>query len=173
MLESVVECLVKRFMTPKDFAGRCAIIFLDVVLLVACFILAIALPGLVLVDFVILAVGVLLTALVFRNTNIEYEYTFFDGELSIDKVMAKRTRKHLSTFMMGKMEYMAPLGSSHVRISRNEHKVCDYSTRHPEDVPFVAVLYDDKEKMVELRFSPNEELIERLSKTYPRKVYMD
>ena len=55
----------------------------------------------------------------------------------------------------------------------SERKKYDYSAGDEEQISYIAVLYDENNTAVELKFTPNEELLDKLNKTYPRKVYMD
>ncbi len=173
MLETVVECLVKRKTTLKAYAGRCAIIFFDMLVLIAIYIIAAKAAFLMFVGFLLFVVGIIFTCVVFRITDVEYEYSFFDGEMSIDKVMHKSSRKKLHRFNFGKMDYMAPEGSLHLGGMNSQRTLYDYSAHDDSLKSYVAVLYDEKNNAVELKFTPNEELLERLKKSYPRKIYMD
>ena len=173
MLETVVECLVKRKITLKAYAGRCAMLFLDALALVATYIIAAQVPFLMVVAFLLIVVCVAFTYMVFRITDVEYEYSFFDGEMSVDKVMHKSSRKRLHRFDFGKMDYMAPEGSPHLGGMNSQRKLYDYSANDENFKSYVAVLYDENNNAVELKFTPNEELLDRLKKTYPRKIYED
>ncbi len=173
MFETVVECLVHRKLTTKAYMGRCAMVFADSLIVAVTLWITFFFPVLMVVAFLLIAIGVVFTYLVFRNTNIEYEYSFFDGEMTIDKIMNKKLRKRLKTFNIGKMDFMAPEGSHHLGGGSSNRKMYDYSAQDDSMQAFIAVLYDDKNNSAELKFTPNEELLERLQKTYPRKVYVD
>ena len=121
----------------------------------------------------IIAIGIILTYMVFTRTDLEYEYSFYDGEMRIDKIMHKSARKKLHTFNFGKMDFMAPEGSHHLGGMVSDRKKYDYSAGDEEQISYIAVLYDENNTAVELKFTPNEELLDKLNKTYPRKVYMD
>lgn len=173
MFETVVECLVKRETPLKAYVGRCAVISFDLLLLVMIYILAAKAPVLMFVAIFIIAIGIILTYMVFTRTDLEYEYSFYDGEMRIDKIMHKSARKKLHTFNFGKMDFMAPEGSHHLGGMVSDRKKYDYSAGDEEQVSYIAVLYDENNTAVELKFTPNEELLDKLNKTYPRKVYMD
>lgn len=172
MLEAVVECLVQRKLTVKAFAGRIGMISLDLLIAAATFVFSGLSPMVLSVGFVLLVVSVFFTYIVFRNTDLEYEYQFFDGDLRIDKVMHKMTRKKAKTFNFGKLEVMAPEGSHRLGGGMNNRKRYDFSSQMEGDKHYVAVIYDET-GAVEVKLTPNDELLERLTKTYPRKVYND
>ncbi len=172
MLEAVVECLVKRKLTAKSFAARVGMISLDCFIAMATFLFA-GLSAIVLsLGFVLFVAGIFFTYIVFRNTDVEYEYQFFDGDFRIDKVMHKMTRKKLKVFSFSKLEMMAPEGSHRLGGGVNDRKRYDFSSQMEEDKHYIAILYDEN-GAVELKITPNEELLERLARTYPRKVYND
>ena len=137
------------------------------------YILAAKVPVLMFVAIFIIAIGIILTYMVFTRTDLEYEYSFYDGEMRIDKIMHKSARKKLHTFNFGKMDFMAPEGSHHLGGMVSDRKKYDYSAGDEEQISYIAVLYDENNTAVELKFTPNEELLDKLNKTYPRKVYMD
>lgn len=172
MMDSLVECLVQRRLTGKALAGRCAIVFLDgLIAFVGVVVLMFSNLLAVIVFLVFLLMG-LLTWLVFRSTNVEYEYDYFEGELDIDKILNRSTRKKAASFNLGKMDFMAPSDSARFggvnNRTRYDYSVCDDSVKS-----YIAVVYDSKNNACELKFTPNEELLAAIKKSYPRKVYED
>ncbi len=173
MLEAVVECLVKRKLTVKAYAQRCAIIGADLLGVFAILAILVFIPAFIAFSLIIAVLAAVFTYLVFRNTDVEYEYSFFDGELAIDKVMHKMTRKKLRRFNMGKLELMAPAGSHRLGGGVNNHVKYDYSSQYEEDSHFVAVVYCDDNTVAEVTFTPSQEMVDRIKQQYPRKVYLD
>lgn len=174
MLETVVECLVKSRMTGKEYAKRIGIIVLDAILLLAGIVLILKYPFVIFLFPFLMLIVWLITYFVFRNTNIEYEYSFFDGEMTIDRILGKKVRKRVRTFIFSKADCIAPEGSSHIRTGgKNNRKIYDYSSHDETQKNYIAVIYDDTDGVVELKFTPNDELIERLQRSYSRKVYTD
>lgn len=172
MFDSLVECLVQRKLTNKALAGRCAIILADgIVSFVGVIVLMLSNILAVIVFLVFLLMGVL-TWLVFRNTNVEYEYGYFEGELNIDKIMNRSTRKKVGSFDFNRMDFMAPSDSNRFYGANNrtryDFSVCDDSVKS-----YTAVLYDSRNNVCELKFTPNEELVAAIKKNCPRKVYED
>ncbi|MBD5157257.1 MAG: hypothetical protein HDT13_06460 [Butyrivibrio sp.] len=173
MLDAIVECLVKRKLTVKAYGARCAIICADVLAFIAMLAILLFAPALIALDLVIVVLAAVFTYLVFRNTDVEYEYSFFDGELAIDKVMHKMTRKKLRRFNMTKMDCMAPAGSQRLGGGVNNHIKYDYSTQYEDDSHFVAVVHCDDNTIAEVMFTPSEEMLEKIRQAYPRKVFLD
>ncbi|MCM1309089.1 MAG: DUF6106 family protein [Butyrivibrio sp.] len=173
MLDAIVECLVKRKLTVKAYAARCAIVCADMLAFVAIVAILIFFPAFIAFDLVIVVLAAVFTYLVFRNTDVEYEYSFFDGELAIDKVMHKMTRKKLRRFNMTKMDCMAPAGSHRLGGGVNDHIKYDYSTQYEDDAHFVAVVHCDDNTVAEIMFTPSEEMLGKIKQAYPRKVFFD
>lgn len=173
MIDAIVECLVKRKLTVKAYAARCAIICADALALIAILAILVFIPAFIALDLVIMVLAVVFTYLVFRNTDVEYEYSFFDGELAIDKVMHKMTRKKLRRFNMSKLDLIAPAGSHRLGGGVNNRVKYDYSTQNEEDLHFAAVVYCEDNTVAEVLFTPDQELLDKLKQAYPRKVYLD
>lgn len=173
MFEDIIECIVKREITTKAVFQRAGMIFLDVVIFIVLFILGGYFPAFLLLFFIIIGIMVFLTYLVFRNTDVEFEYQFVDGSLRVDKIMHKSTRKKLKVFDMSRMDYMAPVGSRHHGGLASQRKMYDYSANDENMLSYIAVVYDGDNSAVDLKFTPDEKLLDALSRAYPRKIYRD
>ena len=172
-MEELVECIVPRKLTSKAFFGRCAILGGDILVLFLSVLLTFAVPPIFAIVLILIVIMVFCTYFVFRNTNVEYEYDFFGGDMRIDKIMNRSVRKKITTYSFSKMEFMAPADSNRFYNQRQDQKIVDYSSHDDADKSYIAVIYDDKNKAIRLKFTPNEELLTLLKKLYPRKVYED
>ncbi len=173
MIDGVVECMVKRNMTMGAAAGRGGIIAFDLLFVFAMVWVSLLKPELVFMTPLLLIIPILLTFFVFRNTNLEYEYAYFDGELVVDKIMGRKVRKRLATYNINKMEVMAPVGSSHIRNGKGEHPIVDYTAHGDHSDSYSLMVYDKNNSLIELRIDPNDDLIAALSKAGGRKVYIE
>lgn len=173
MLEGTIECLVKRVITPGTIMKRGLMLMADSTALFGATIVLLGYTAwFVLALFGLIVMGVL-TFLVFRNTNLEYEYCYFEGEMMVDKIMGKSSRKRLATFDFNKLDIMAPADSPRLHNALNQ-KVIDYSTANPEDLSYCAVVANaaTNQKVV-LRFTPNEDIVAAIKRIAPRSVYED
>lgn len=102
--------------------------------------------------------------------DVEYEYLYLDKEISIDKIISKQKRKHLTNVDLNKMEFIAPV-SSHELDSYRSRKVPekDYSSRR-EDVKAYAIAYHGPSGDELILFEPNEEMLKVIKQFFPRKV---
>lgn len=168
-MDGLIECMVKRELPLSQGIGRIAMIVVTILLPAA---LIVLLPSYLFIAFIALIVLIFLTILVFRRTNLEYEYDYFDSEMTVDKIMSKSSRKRLHTFDFKKVEYFAPADSPRLHNMQNR-KVYNYTTLNPEDNSLAAIVFDEKNEQVVLKFTPNEELLAKLKYDFPRKFYED
>lgn len=173
MFDAVIECMVKRKLPLSAFTGRCGIIFLDIVLFIIGAFMFISLSALVPIALIVWLLGGAATYFVFRNTNLEYEYSFFEGEMVVDKIMGRKVRKRVGKFEFGSLEFMALENSPRMGGQQSNRKRFNVSANDPEMVNYVAVLTDNNSTPCELVFTPNEELLAALNKNYSRKIYQD
>lgn len=104
-------------------------------------------------------------------TSVEYEYTYVDRELQIDRILGKARRKRMETLDLLQMEIMAPIGSHQLDGYRNRNqnqKPADYSSgevKRPESRYMLCM--NDRQLILE----PGEELVKIIQGVAPRKVF--
>lgn len=172
MLDGVTECMVKRQTPMSAVIGRFGILLADVTLIYIAVLVALIAPGFLVIAFLVLVAMGVATYFVFRNTNLEYEYSYFEGEMRVDRIMGRAARKICHTFQFSKMDYMAPADSPRLYNAR-DRKCYNYTTGRSEDPSYAVLLYDEQNTPVVLKFTPNEELLAQIRKSFPRKIYDD
>ena len=105
----------------------------------------------------------------FRRMNIEYEYSYFNGDLDIDKIMNKESRKKLFFVNVKEMEVIAPTGSDALR-PFTQLKKLDFSSAMPGAKTYEMVT-EFKGNKVRVVFEPNEEMLHAMRDLAPRKVF--
>lgn len=102
---------------------------------------------------------------------IEYEYTWIEGQLDIDRIYAKSRRKSVAKIDMEDLIVIAPTGSRDVSNYERDSSVTvkDCSTRLPENRKYEAVYKDDKGTH-RIIFEPDENILDLISVRNPRKV---
>ena len=127
-----------------------------------------------------LSFGILLVAIalgvishyVGQSANVEYEYAYFDRELSVDAIYNKERRKRMKTFDLSKMEIFAPLNSHSLDSYQNrEVKTLDFSSRKSGHDSVTYVMYIGGSERVLLE--PSERLIQAIYRMAPHKVHQD
>lgn len=166
-MNEVVEYIVKKqepksaILVKAGLISMCAIVFFGLVL---------TLDQFMLLAFV---AAVFIAVMIFRNYNMEYEYIWFDGELQVDKIIAKSSRRKGNTFNFARLEVMAPVGhSSLLRLENGGYKVMDYSANDPELVTYSAFVMCNNE-LVNLVFNPNEKLVQAIKYANQQKVFTE
>lgn len=165
MSNTYVECLVKAKQPVKAKVLQGVLVVLTVVCVMGMFVF----KTIALILAVVCGMGVYLVNLL---TDLEYEYLYLDRELVVDKIMARSKRKRVATYLVDRMEIVAPVKSYHLDEFRNRTvKVKDYSIGEElkPDLRYV-IYYEGGEKLV---ISPNEELVKALKNVAPRKVFTD
>ena len=161
MNDTYSELLIKKEVTAKDKMIKVLLIALIALMAVA---------GILITP---LALGIA-AYFVFPNLDLEFEYVYVNGELDIDKIMAKMKRKRAKSFELSKMEIMAPV-KSHRLDYQNQNtkmKVYDFSSGNPSHKVFAMIIPSDNE-LCKVLLEPDEELLKNIEKSCPRKVFVD
>ena len=108
---------------------------------------------------------------VFYLTGVEYEYLYVDKSLSVDKIVAKRTRKKVASYDLERMECFAPFGHEILKEYENRSlDTKDYSSGYSQNADKRYVLiYDGQKKII---LEPSEKMIETIYTVSPRKVFI-
>lgn len=105
------------------------------------------------------------------RTGLEYEYTYFDGDLDFDKIRAKRKRKHILSIHMDNVTSIVPADhpSLHNVHQNSGAKIVDVSSRKP-DRKVYEIVHQDAGVTTCIRFEPDEKFLDSISIKYGRKV---
>lgn len=174
-MDVFLEYLLQKRPTAKDTLKKVGIVLLACfVSLVIFFIFNMT----VLAKFIgayslLLVVGAFYGAYILvRDTNLEYEYIFTNGDLDIDKIKGRKTRKRMTSLQCRGIECMA-------KIDDPMHK-SEFEAEGMEKIDAVydaqaggiyGVIYQYKDKRTLLRFQPPEKLVEAMKKFNPRNVH--
>ncbi len=104
----------------------------------------------------------------FSRENVEFEYSFTSGELDVDKIINRKSRKHMITVDVREMIIMA----SKTRVNEFKElakydKYVDYSSGG--DNTYIALFRMDKQ-IVKMEFEPNEQVLKSIRMYIPNKV---
>lgn len=161
MSEFYIEQLVQKKVTLKDVLLRGVILGLAVTSL---FLSLTFMPYLMLLTVVMF----FLTNLMFRRTNLEYEYLCLNGDLDIDKVIAKSKRKQVISVKMEEVEWIMP--TNHPEAQKfNQLKTIDCSSKDQNGNCYKMIILQDRKKTAVI-FEPNESILEAMYIKGPRKI---
>lgn len=161
------ELLVKKKRTAKDNLIKYGLIGLTALLAAA---------GLFLMPVLLIAaivVGVV-SYFIIPGTDLEFEYLFVNGELDIDKIMAKTKRKKVKTLNLQEADLMAPLNSHRMDYYNGNQKlkVLDFSSGDPEHKRYAIIMRDGGETC-KIIIEPDEALAKTMRNCAPSKVFLD
>ena len=162
-MDVFVEQIVRKKFGPKDYLvvlgcilGGCLVIYLSIFFLTQIFVVVIA--------------GVCFGAYyLITSRNLEFEYSVTNGDLTIDKIINRRSRKRILSLDCKQVEAIG------------EYKPQDHANKH-YDKKIVTSVYDDgrnawyldlrhpKHGHIIVIFSPNERVLESVQSFIPRQV---
>ncbi len=161
MNEIFIEQLVKRKTTSKSLVAKVVLVLFTLLVFLATMIIPFALiVGIVLV---------IVDAYVFKMFDLEFEYTYIKGELSVDKIMGKERRKKAASFDLTQLDIVAPTDSYLLDSFRNINKVYDFSSLEPDHKVYAMVLHQNS-GYAKVLFEPNGEILNAMRDAHPRKI---
>lgn len=165
MSETFIELLVKRKNKMGDTILKCCLLGLTI---------GFALIGFFMNPLLLFAAIIFagLYYLVKMRSNVEYEYSYLDKELTIDKIFNQSKRKRAMTLDLERLEVLAPVNSHQLDSYRNrEGKVIDFSSGYVNepDTRYLMLVDGGKKIMIE----PNTEILTAIRSIAPRKVFLD
>ncbi|MCR4937738.1 MAG: DUF6106 family protein [Lachnospiraceae bacterium] len=142
------EFTVKKKADVKDGLIKKGFIAFMVLIAAAVFII----PGLLSFIFIaaVLEVGLFYVYryVIFPMTEVEYEYSYCEKEISIDKVLNMENRKHIADYELEKMTIMAPASSNRLDAYKNL-KEYDFSSKtEGEGYSRYVLVYENKQKVL-------------------------
>ncbi|WP_302630091.1 DUF6106 family protein [uncultured Eubacterium sp.] len=162
MDEVFVEQIVKRRISISGILLRMLFIFLTLAGLMSMMILG-------MLGFTIAILLGYATYLVWAYTSVEYEYSFLNGELSVDKIIGQRKRKSIANYDIKEAEIVAPLVSDAVVRASGNAIIKDYSTRINNNDVYAMIINNSNGKF-KVVFEPNEKVLEAMYHVRPAIV---
>jgi hypothetical protein len=112
----------------------------------------------ILISPLLLIVGIVLVFVCYfyvPRLDLEYEYSYANGEMDIDAVFSKQSRKHKDSLSLIDIECIAPLGSHHLDAFQHDYTVLDYSANDSARKPYVFVRPNDR-KLIYLQLEDDD-----------------
>lgn len=154
MTENLIEQLVTKYETKGTKIKK-------VVLLV--------LTGLSLIISPLLTIiFVIIDIFIFGRMKVEYEYTYFMGDLDIDKVTNKSTRKKMFSTNLKDVDLIAPTGAPEL-LGYQRLKAINCTTLTPGNKTYEMIAQKGEDK-VRVMFEPSNDMLAEMQRMEPRKV---
>ena len=149
----------------KVKAPKNAFIF-KIIMIIACILAVTTIPQTHAFGLLLFVVLVVFTVFVFRYYNAEYEYSLVDGELTVDRIMARTRRKRCGVYDLSKAELVAKTGSQDHRQLRTH----DYTSNEGNEA-VVIYTFNVNNEMERLLIEPSESMLEAVKETVPKQSY--
>ncbi|AGK96237.1 DUF6106 family protein [Clostridium pasteurianum] len=122
------------------------------------------------IGFIIFAVIAVLIFVARRKLYVEYEYSFTNGEIDIDKIIDKNNRKTAANFQIRDIELMAKAESDFVKSSdfKYDKELNCYNNCNNSDI--YSILTVCNQEKLRINFGPDKKFIEVCFSMNPRKV---
>lgn len=168
-MDVFTEQLVRRPSDGKTAALRMLIMLGTVILAAACILFM--LMGFVIVFLLIFAV-IYAGFYLFSGLNVEYEYIITNGEIDIDKIIAKRKRKRLITAKPSKFERFGKLSDAADVSGITVVEAKGYSDDDTAEDYYIDFQHDSF-GAVRLIFTPSKRTLEAIVPFLPRAVKVE
>ncbi|MEG2596849.1 MAG: DUF6106 family protein [Oscillospiraceae bacterium] len=168
-MDVFVEYMVKRRATLKDTVLMILYALIALAIFIIGFFFGTALGPYAFVGTVIGVAAIFGAYFLISSMNVEYEYIVTNGEIDVDKIMARRKRKRLVTANARTFEEFGPY--HHVDHQGKEYSNRVYAcTSVTDEGSYYAVFNHTKLGKTLLVFSPNDRVLESLKTFIPRQV---
>lgn len=163
MEEVFVELIIKRKTGLKEVLLRA----LSVVVVLFVFLMTLQLMMLGITITILVGYA---AYLVWTYTRVEYEYSFLNGELTIDKIMGQRKRKSANSFDIKQAEIIAPTYSDEIiRRAGGVVGTLDYSSGYKSDKLY-SIIMNNGDGNVQVIFEPDNRIIDAMYRVRPNIV---
>lgn len=165
-MDTFIEQLVAKRSTAKDTIFRILIVLGVLVVAVISYFLSILTP-LPMIGMLVLVGGCYGAYFLMTSLNVEYEYIVTNGELDIDKIIARRKRKRLLTVSAKTFEEFGPY-------TENTSFEAAQTTVEATDASgqgiYYAVFRHPAHGQTSLFFTPDERVLEAIKIALPRNI---
>lgn len=104
------------------------------------------------------------------KSDLEYEYLYVSGELSVDKIIGKQKRKAVINMPMEKIAIVAPTDSHHLdEYKKKDLKKLNFSSNTGK--PTYTVIFNGKEIQYRVLMELNDDIVTAMYNVAPRKVF--
>lgn len=180
-MEGIIEEIVSRQKTIKDYILEILIIIAGFVLSITLFALNVVLPQAIpnIIGSLLSTMCLILIVVVWYGVynlrlaqSIEFEYSFIEGSIDIDKIIAKKKRKKVVSFDIKDAEVMARVDDDeHNSVYKNTpHGVSIINATAPGKGDVYFVYLNETGKRTLIMFCPSERMVEALWKHNPKSV---
>lgn len=104
-------------------------------------------------------------------SKVEYEYTYYDGDLVLAKIKNKARRKKLADISMEDVILVAPKGDRAIYKYENDKSIkCKKLLSGQADAKVYGIVVKGEKTTIRYEFEPDEEFIDAMRVKYPHTV---
>ncbi len=169
-MDNFAEQLVKKNETSSDKTRRVMMIVVGILFSIALAVLAVLqlrTPLLALLGFVLSVVAAYGTYNIVQNTYVEYEYAFTNGELDVDKIIAKKKRREM---VSTNVRQFTDFGKYSDDLEETDDMTIIFATDNIASHEYYADFNDEEVGPARLVFAPDERMLENIVKFLPAKL---
>lgn len=169
-MDNFAEQLVRKNETASEKTKRTLITVIGIVgtlIFVALGILMLGNPVLSLLGFLLATATGYGTFTVIQSSYVEYEYAFTNGELDIDKIIAKKKRKPLISIEVGKFK---AFGRYNEELDEPDNMTVVISSDNIASHEYYADFQHEDYGLTRLVFAPDGRMLDNIRKFLPANV---
>ena len=169
-MDNFAEQLVKKNETNADKTRRVTMLTVGILFSAALLFLTIfqaRSPLLVFLGFALAAAAGYGTYYFVQNTYVEYEYTFTNGELDVDKIIAKKKRRGM---LSTSIRQFTDFGKYEEGMEESDDMTVIMATDNIASHEYYADFTDETVGSARLIFVPDERMLENIKKFLPAKL---
>jgi len=170
IMDNFAEQLVKKNDTGSDKKRRTMLTVVGILFSLSLAVLAVlqlGRPHVALLGLVLAIVAGFGTYHIVQNTKVEYEYTFTNGELDVDKIIAQKKRREL---MSTNVRQLTDFGKYSNDMEETEDMTVILATDNIAAHEYYADFTDETVGKARLIFAPNEKMLENIQKFLPSRL---
>ena len=169
-MDNFAEQLVKKNETSSDKTRRVMMIVVGILFSIALAVLALLQLGnplVALLGFVLAVLSGYGTFNIVQNTYVEYEYAFTNGELDVDKIIAKKKRREM---VSTNVRQFTDFGKYSDDLEETDDMTIIFATDNIASHEYYADFNDETVGSARLVFAPDERMLENIVKFLPAKL---
>jgi hypothetical protein len=135
---------------------------------------AITIPSTFALGMIVSVLFIVAAVVAFRYFNAEYEYDYYENQLTFARIASKSNRRDMAKFDVSKTELIAKKNSQEaLRLERKKLNTVDFTSHGETEDSEIVVLYayNENNEMERVFFEPNEKLTAALQRAVPRTAY--
>lgn len=147
-------------------------VFFKLIMILACILAATTIPSTYALGILLLAVLIIFTVLLFKFYNAEYEYSLTEGELTVDKIMARSMRRRCGTYNVARATLITNVDSQEaLRMEYKKLRTVSYTANTGMENVVVMYTLDNQNEMMRIYLQPDERMLEAFQAVAARDAY--